>query len=277
LFDETHSIAATDRKRGYIQYGLQWQTVGYKEHVLYYGSEPVIYYQLTTDRTGRSIQVVPDGCVDLLFCCDPLRPSALVCGTVLEGEQIVLQPNAVYFGVRLSYRLSLLLPGLPPKEIVNVQAPIEDALSQYSDLSSKLALCEGLPQRIILFEQEGLQLLSGSVRDSGIVGYCMTSMHRSGGAVTVRELAAETGYSERYLRMKFEHTLGFSPKLYNRIVRFQRALENVVRSANPLSDVAADGGYFDQAHFMKDFKSFSQMTPSQIRAMISRSASSENK
>ncbi|GMK40888.1 hypothetical protein PCCS19_39440 [Paenibacillus sp. CCS19] len=277
MFDETRSIAAIDRTRGYIQYGLQWQTLGYKEHVVHYGSEPVIYYQLTTDRTRRSIQVVPDGCVDLLFCCDPQRPSALVCGTVLEGEQIPLQPNAVYFGVRLSYRLSLLLPGLPPKDIVNVQAPIEDALSQYADLSPKLAACEGLPQRIALFERDGMQLLSGTVRDSGIVGYCMTSMHRSGGAVTVRELAAETGYSERYLRMKFEHTLGFSPKLYNRIVRFQRALDSVVRSANPLSDVAASGGYYDQAHFMKDFKSFSQMTPSQIRAMIGRYTCSDIK
>lgn len=119
--------------------------------------------------------------------------------------------------------------------------------------------------------RDGLQLLSGNVRDSGIVGYCMASMHRSGGAVTVRELAIETGYSERYLRMKFEQTLGFSPKLYNRIVRFQQVLDRVVRSAAPLSDVAASGGYFDQAHFMKDFKSFSQMTPSQIRTMIGRS------
>lgn len=152
MFDETRSITAMDRTRGYIQYGFQWQTLGYREHVVRYADEPVIYYQFTTDGTSRSIQVVPDGCVDLLFCCDPLHSSALVCGTVLEGEQVLLHPNTVYFGVRLSYRLSLLLPGLLPKELVGVQAPIEDALSQYADLSSKLAACTMFPQRIALFE-----------------------------------------------------------------------------------------------------------------------------
>ncbi|MFC5467476.1 helix-turn-helix domain-containing protein [Cohnella suwonensis] len=267
MFDEDCSSLSAET-HGYIQYGLQWQTQGYTERKIRYANEPVIYYQFATDGSGRAIRVVPDGCVDLLFRCDPSRPSALACGTVLKGTEISLEPNAVYFGVRLSYGLSLLLPGLPPKEIVDVQAPFEDALSQYADMAAKLAGRASFPQRIALFERDGLRLVTGDVRAAGIVGYCLATMHRTGGSVTVRELAADTGYSERYLRTKFEHSLGFPPKLYNRIVRFQQALEGVVRGVAPLSDVAAGGGYFDQAHFMKDFKSFSLMTPSQIRSMI---------
>ncbi|WP_167278692.1 helix-turn-helix domain-containing protein [Paenibacillus lupini] len=72
-------------------------------------------------------------------------------------------------------------------------------------------------------------------------------------------------HSERYIRTKFEQSLGISPKLYGHIIRFQRTLGAIVRGGSTLTDVAMEGSYFDQSHFMKEFKSFSQLTPIQLR------------
>ncbi|NIK69501.1 helix-turn-helix transcriptional regulator [Paenibacillus sp. BK720] len=248
-----------------IQYGFEWETTGYTERKIHYNGQPVIYYQFMTDASGRMIHVVPDGCVDLLFCCQPGKPSARVCGTVLQGKELYFEADTTYFGVRLSARLSLLLPNLPLKEIIEIQAPFEDSLSVYKDTGAIIAELQGFSERIRGFERLCMPLLTGDARPIRMIDYCLTSMQRSNGSVTIRELAEDTGYSERYIRTKFEQSLGISPKLYNRIIRFQRSLSGIVRSASSLTDVAMEGGYFDQSHFMKEFKSFSQLTPIQLR------------
>lgn len=248
-----------------IQFGFEWETNDYVERKICYAGQPVVYYQFVTDGKGDAIRVVPDGCIDLLFCLDETRPSAKVCGTVLQGKGILLHSNTVYFGVRLSARLSLLLPDLPLKEVIDLQAPFEDTLIQYTDMCEKMAECAGFTDRIACFERDCLPLVTGDVRSSGMVDYCLTAMYRTSGSISIRDLAEGIGYSERYLRKKFEQSLGISPKQYNRIIRFQRALEGIVRCGASLTDVAIERGYFDQAHFMKDFKLFSQLTPVQLR------------
>ncbi|WP_373230073.1 helix-turn-helix domain-containing protein [Cohnella sp.] len=262
-------VAKTREERfGIIQFGFEWDTIDYTERKIVYEGQTVIYYQFVTDGTSNPIRVVPDGCIDLLFCCDEVQPSAKVCGTVLQGKGVLFYPKTVYFGVRLSTRLSLLLPGLPLKEVIGVQAPFEDTLVQYAGMCEKIAEGAGFAERIACFERDCLPLVTGDVRSIGIVDYCLTEMHRTSGGVSIRELAEGSGYSERYLRTMFKQSLGMSPKLYNRIIRFQRALDGIVRGGAPLTEVAIERGYFDQAHFMKDFKAFSQLTPVQLRTRI---------
>ncbi|GLX70286.1 helix-turn-helix domain-containing protein [Paenibacillus glycanilyticus] len=248
-----------------IQYGFEWETSRYTERKVHYGGQPVVYYQFTTDAAERLVRVVPDGCVDLLFCCDPVYPSASVCGTVLQGKEHYFLPHTTYFGVRLSARLSLLLPNLPLKEVIDVQIPFEDSLANYKDMGAIIAERPGFIERITCFEKYAMPILAGDARSIPMIDYCVTAMQRSNGGVTIRDLAQDTGYSDRYIRTKFEQSLGISPKLYNRIIRFQRALGGITRGESSLSDVAMEGGYFDQSHFMKEFKSFSQLTPIQLR------------
>lgn len=248
-----------------IQYGFEWETTNYIERKVYYDGQPVIYYQFLTGSGNQMIRVVPDGCVDLLFCCDPVQPSARVCGTVLQGKELYFESNTVYFGVRLSARLSLLLPNLPLKEVIEVQIPFEDSLTKYKDMGAMIAELTRFSDRMACFEKHCMPILGGDVRSIGMIDYCLTSIQRTNGSVTIRDLAEDTGYSERYIRTKFEQSLGISPKLYSRIIRFQRTLGAIVRGDSSLTDVAMEGGYFDQSHFMKEFKSFSQITPIQLR------------
>ncbi|MBA4745676.1 MAG: AraC family transcriptional regulator [Muricauda sp.] len=77
------------------------------------------------------------------------------------------------------------------------------------------------------------------------------------------ELVRQCGISHRYLQRIFMEKIGFSPKFYQRVVRFQKVLKHF--SETPyinFTETAHRFGYFDQAHFIKDFKHFTNTTPS---------------
>ena len=83
-----------------------------------------------------------------------------------------------------------------------------------------------------------------------------------GGLVPVDEIARAAGVSPRNLGRLFGRFLGLSPKLYARIVRFQKALRLLMNDATTqLGTVSAECGYFDQSHFVKDFRKFTGGVP----------------
>jgi methylphosphotriester-DNA--protein-cysteine methyltransferase len=80
---------------------------------------------------------------------------------------------------------------------------------------------------------------------------------------TVGRLVDRTGLSQRRFIELFRDQVGLAPKAFCRVRRFQRVLESVHRkSAVDWPQVALDGGYYDQAHFIHDFQGFSGLTPS---------------
>lgn len=75
------------------------------------------------------------------------------------------------------------------------------------------------------------------------------------GQTPVQALAESASTSVRQLERAFARYLGIAPKTVARILRFQRAMRALMRDpGGPLADVAADAGYFDQAHFVRDFR-----------------------
>lgn len=82
----------------------------------------------------------------------------------------------------------------------------------------------------------------------------------------IREVADQMGSSQRRLLRAFEREVGLSPKRYARVRRFQAAIGAINRGeAVAWSTVAHDCGYYDQAHFIHEFKEFSGMRPSDYR------------
>jgi transcriptional regulator GlxA family with amidase domain len=72
--------------------------------------------------------------------------------------------------------------------------------------------------------------------------------------------------SERHLRRRATEALGYGPKTFARIVRFQRALALLRRADRSLSTVAAEAGYADQAHLTRDVTELAGETPGAIVA-----------
>lgn len=90
---------------------------------------------------------------------------------------------------------------------------------------------------------------------------------RTGGRLPVGELADEVGWSRRHLIARFRQQVGVPPKMLSRIVRFGGLLRRLEAPARPgLAQLAAECGYYDQAHLNRDFREFTGTTPTDFAA-----------
>lgn len=85
---------------------------------------------------------------------------------------------------------------------------------------------------------------------------------------TIADVADAAGMSQRRFLDRFRGEVGMAPKLYARVQRFQAVVETVQTLGDvDWSDIAVACGYFDQAHFIHDFRAFSGFTPEQYFAL----------
>ncbi|MBC7922372.1 MAG: helix-turn-helix transcriptional regulator [Ferruginibacter sp.] len=75
-------------------------------------------------------------------------------------------------------------------------------------------------------------------------------------------VASQHGITPRYLHKLVQQHTGLSPREFKKIRRFQSSLRLIAAHKQPLTTIAHECGYFDQSHFIRDFKSFTGLTPS---------------
>lgn len=119
-------------------------------------------------------------------------------------------------------------------------------------------------QKTVLLQEFLLKQLSLKNEDL-IFEYCVEKIISSKGKVTVKELEKKTGYSSRWLNMKFNDNLGISPKNLSSIIRFRQYYQSFI-SGNEKSFFKNDFYelYYDQSHFIKHFKRFTGLPPTKF-------------
>lgn len=132
---------------------------------------------------------------------------------------------------------------------------LQETLIETPELKCRIMLIENfLLRQLALNEQYSLKIDK--------VGQILNGMKSTLNDSNISHIASRHGISTRYLhKLVYEHT-GLSPKFYNKINRFQLSLKLITKKEQPLTSIAYDCGYFDQSHFIKDFKSFTGVTPS---------------
>jgi AraC-like DNA-binding protein len=93
-----------------------------------------------------------------------------------------------------------------------------------------------------------------------LVHWTLARIHQSGGRVRAEELAREAGCSRKYLGSVVSRAVGLPPKSLARIHRFQHALGRL-GATREWAELAADCGYYDQSHLIRDFQQFSGLAP----------------
>ena len=207
-------------------------------------------------------------------------PALITHAGAQSGIQVALRP----LGARA-------LLGLPAGELAALDLPAEAVLGGVcAELREKLESAAGWPERFavldeILLHRAGLSRAGLSwAADADVapeVSWAWHELLREGGATRVSELAAGTGWSERHLTSRFRAEIGLAPKAAARVVRFDRARKLLVRKLTAggdylLADLAADCGYFDQAHLAREFRALAGCPPSQWLAEEFRNVQAGN-
>jgi len=97
----------------------------------------------------------------------------------------------------------------------------------------------------------------------GIISQAIDRINKKKGMVTVSELSKKGFLSERQFLNQFKQQVGLSPKLYSRIVRLSYIFQLVKEKKDSWTSLAYEAAYFDQAHFIRDFKIFTGHNPGQ--------------
>jgi len=94
------------------------------------------------------------------------------------------------------------------------------------------------------------------------VHFAVSSILASPSTLTIKSIADRTGYSSKHFIRIFTDHVGLTPKRFLRIIRFQKAIRDIGTKGNVhWTSLALDCGYYDQAHFISDFRRFSGFTP----------------
>ncbi|MBP2830857.1 helix-turn-helix transcriptional regulator [Aquimarina sp. U1-2] len=95
-----------------------------------------------------------------------------------------------------------------------------------------------------------------------VIRYAIDAIENSPTQINLSELSDKLGYSQKQFIQLFKKYVGLTPKQFHRVIRFNEILAAVENQETiSWTIVAADCGYFDQAHFIKDFQSFSGINP----------------
>ena len=151
---------------------------------------------------------------------------------------------------------------LRQSELKNNLFLLEDVIGKSARTTQEIiANTEVVGEKIQLIQSYLIKLLSKSEPDL-ILDYCIREIENSNGLVTVMELEKKTGYSSRWLYEKFMEKVGLSPKSLSSVIRFMQFYEQWAK--NPGANFFKNDMYnyfYDQAHFIKEFKRFTGLSP----------------
>ena len=165
--------------------------------------------------------------------------------------------------VRLTPLAARRIFGVPMDAMANRVTALEDLLgSDANRLIERLHDAPGWAARFALLDDAIARRLDGARAPSPGVAWAWARLRQTDGALPIASLAAELGWSRRHLAAQFRDQVGVPPKLMARILRFDRVIA-LLRHAEPerWAEVAYDHGYYDQAHFNRDFREFAGSTP----------------
>ncbi|MFT3827677.1 MAG: helix-turn-helix transcriptional regulator [Chitinophagaceae bacterium] len=137
--------------------------------------------------------------------------------------------------------------------------------SEINTLHSILLETNTWSDRIELIETflwNKLSLTEKKLGKGTIVNNVMHEIRQQDFFDNMENVASRYGITSRYLQKLFVQYTGLTPKLYSKINRFQNSLKLVTKKDASLTSIAYDCGYFDQSHFIREFKSFTGVTPS---------------
>ncbi|MDN5919429.1 MAG: AraC family transcriptional regulator [Pseudonocardia sp.] len=167
--------------------------------------------------------------------------------------------------VQLSPLVATAVLGISPVELDDSPIVLDEIWGADAErLRSQLVETPSWDRRFTLVHESLTQRYRESCTVDPEVADAWRRIRRTGGQVTVADLAQGYGWSRTRFWSRFKTQVGVSPKRAVRIVRFDRALRLISADVD-LAAVAAGCGYADQSHLSRDFLDLAAATPGELR------------
>ena len=156
----------------------------------------------------------------------------------------------------------------PANELFNLSLSLEDIFDKNSvtEVEEKLTIATTDKQRIKIVEQFLLSQLKDIETDKLIVE-AVKLIYQSNGTIRIKELNEKLFISQSPFEKRFRKVVGTTAKKFASIVRFNTVLDNL-NDSKSLTEICYENNFFDQAHFIKDFKQFTGDTPENFKRFL---------
>lgn len=214
-----------------------------------------------------------DGCAEIIFHYKGLwkelshgfEENCFVSG--LHGpsscfRRFMAWENFGIFGVYLYPFAIPALFSLPVTESSNQMPDMKMIMGKGGEeLEEKIMLCNSIQRRAAVCSTFFLKQLKNNYLTPDKFCLSVKDIINKKGDVNIKQMAYDYNLSLRQFQRKFKLYAGFSPKLYARIIRFGAAMNQYGKDFHSLTDLAYECGYYDQSHFIHEFKQFSGHHP----------------
>ncbi|GIJ95507.1 transcriptional regulator [Capnocytophaga stomatis] len=225
------------------------------------------YWQLKTElqlTENYQHRVISDGCMDVFFELNNPEESYLM-GFCKSYTEFPLGNQFNYVGVRFLPSAFPLIFKQDAKELSNNDIRLDLVLSDLATfIVQKFSNTQNLQQiknKLDTFFIKFLEKADFSI-DNRFSKALEIILKSRGNTRILRDL--DTGISPRHLRRLFEFYIGDTAKTFSQVVRFQSFMNNKISIQNTDNQLFYDMGYYDQSHFIKEFKTFYGGTPSKV-------------
>ena len=232
--------------------------------------------EVPVEDEAQRQRIIPDGCIEMAFILGDdikrytshdeyiIQPRAIVLGQTLEPFYIEPTGYVNTFAIRFYPYGFANFVTIPIKTLVNKETPMDMLFTEKpaKELERKIIQATDSKQRIEIIEGFLLENLNDKKIIDNIVKMTIESLLSSNGSESIGIIIKETPSKRRQLERNFIKQIGVSPKQLGKVIRLQSALKILLnKKTENLTDIAYESEYFDQAHFIKDFKEFTGINP----------------
>lgn len=223
------------------------------------------------DPTPTEEKIIPDGFPEIIFHYgDPyliqlkgqwdVQSKTLFAGQITGHFYLKNSGISGVLGIKLRPTAPTRLYGLPAEKYTDKVVDLAKVHQLTNDFLNDLDVLQGYGEMVSRLNHyfRNLPLIAGERS----IDKAVEMIFKSNGIISINELCSSVYVSERQLERLFKQYVGLSPKFYCRIVRFNYIFQCIQKDDFTWIDIVHRAGFYDQSHFIRNFRNFTGEEPS---------------
>ena len=232
------------------------------------------YWEVRDESTEPEIkEIIPDGYPEIIFHFgDPYRINIdgswrmqdrnLIAGQIKKHFRLENTGASDMFGIKLQPWAMAMLLSIDSSSLTDNVIPLDPTKHpRLVALASNIAASEHFQDRVNASEEFLLDFIRANPIEPRPEQEIVSEIIRCNGTVELSQLLSDHGVHERSLERYFKKHIGLTPKFYCRIIRFSHILHLAGEEPRDWSAITYAAGFYDQSHFIRNFKEFTGKEP----------------
>jgi AraC-like DNA-binding protein len=219
-------------------------------------------------------KIIPDGFPEIIFHYkDPYRinskghwetqPASLFAGQIRKHFFLENTGASGVFGIKFKPAAITHLLHISMQNFTDKVVGLSELNNSFLDkLEKKMLEATDSESRVQIAEKEMHTWIKNITAPNEVIDKAIKQIIGCQGNIPITEMRKNLFVSERVLQRLFLKYIGLPPKIYARIIRFNFIFQLIESGETTWADLSYDSGYFDQSHFIRNFKSFTGEEPS---------------